>query len=803
MTRSLHRALVGLALAASPALAQDTDYSLTDVRVLQILEDHTLIADRPVTVRAMLDVDGPGGDVIDALLRVYVNGVEAADSPIFSLNGPKAFSGSSSPNLGGSMLNFAYIPPASNNVVFEVELNPAGPTQVPETDFGNNVLATAPQTFRVQELLTLMYSPIDYRPGGGSTPNLPDNELIKPGVGDAFVQGIFPGGTIEYRRTDAPSKLWTGSLNSSGSSLNSSLTNDLFLTSPQPDYIYGWVPGSLPYNGMAFINGVASMGNTQSVRHQRTYAHELGHNFGQSHNGLGMGVYGEDVERHLNEPLGLKKIKVVGLNDIMVAGQLTDTAWIHQNIFNQFLNHPDLALPLPPPSGQDSAPLREHLLVSGRWDRASGGLTLDPLLTVLAEEGSRPAAPAQADVLLSGLVDGQRVGVFPLTVRSSADEGPCVVEAGTDSGAPADPVIHFNALIPATAPDGRALQGLVVEGSGTHPLQARSLQASEHAPEVVVTAPVAGVPTGDTVRVAWQASDADGDDLSATVRYVVDGARHIVPIAVHTQASEVTVDLTGLPHFVPGAGHFEVSVSDGFRTTRARSAALTGPGAYAGAGGSPPFVDIYHPDDGLTFRKGAPLILHSSGWDLEDDALNGASISWSSDVDGFLATGRRLIYPDLSVGVHDITVTATDSGGQQTSATHTIEVIDRQLPAIDGTVCATDLGFGGPGSAVVSLCGEDLTTGGDATLTLSGAPASTLAVLVYGLTNAPVPFKGGQLVPVPWAGLISLNTDVGGGLVVPNVNGGGAHFTLFLQFVVVDGGQPEGFALSNALQAEF
>ena len=839
-------ALAHLTLTAGALRAQDTDYSITDIRVLQILEDGALVGDRPVTVRTMVGVTGPNDPpaAIDALLRVYVDGVEAADSPVYSLNGPALIEGNSIKSDSKTMLNFACIPPVSTDVVFEVQLNPPGPNHVPEAVLGNNSASTASLSFREQEVLTLMYSPIDYRPGGGTLPNLPDPDLIKPGVGDAFVQGIYPGGVMEYRRSDAPSKLWTGSLSSSGSALNSSLNTDLLLTNPQPDFIYGWVNGGLPYNGMAFINGVAAMGNTEPSRHQRTYAHELGHNFGLSHNSLVMGVFGEDVERHLFVPTGLKKVKLPSLYDIMVAGQLTKSAWVHPNSFTVFLNHPDLSLPATDldsaDAGEPSAAVGRptpHLLVSGRWDRATGELLLDPVLEVLTDHGSRPAAAAHADLLLLGLVDGEVAVPFAVTARNSGDEGGCVDAgagngcgtvdgtvdgtgdgtgvAGTlggadtvdggghDSDQPFDPVTHFAVLMPATSSGGRALQGLSVVGTGSHPLRSVQRRASAHAPVVQVLSPAADVPTGSLVTLRWAADDADGDALSTTVRYVPDGRTHSVPLVTHSTARQLTVDMTGLPQFVPGSGYFELLVSDGFRTTRARTAALTGPGAYAGAGGALPFVEIYHPDDGTSFNKGANLILHSSGWDLEDGALTGASVEWFSDVDGRLGTGRRFVVDDLSVGDHLITVIATDSGGQQSSATHAIVVNDRDLPDLPGEICAIDLGLGGPGSAGVSLCGGDLTTGGSADLELVGGPANTPAYLLLGLTNGSVPLKGGTVVPFPWDVMIDLSTNGSGALSVPGITGPGFPATVFLQYVLVDGGQAQGFAFSNALQVEF
>ncbi len=800
-------------LTASTTFAQDTDYTLSSVRPMQIIRTGALIGERPVTVRALIAVSGPNTPNVsmDGLMRVYVDGIEAMDSPVFSLNGPLLVEGDSDPTLSKSMLNFAYIPPVSDDVVFEVQLNPPGPNHVLETDLSNNTTSTASLSFGEQELLTLMYSPIDYRPSGGAVPNLPDDDLIKPGVGDAFVQGIYPGGEFEYRRTDAPSKLWTSSLSGSGSALNSSLKTDLLLTNPRPDFIYGWVPGGLPYNGQAFINDVASMGNTQTSRHQRTYAHELGHNFGQFHNSLTTNVLGEDVERHLAIPLSLGKIKIKTLLDIMVPGQLTPTAWIHQSTFESFYNHPDLSLPATDQdAGDDAAGSGQptpHLLVSGRWDRQTGDLSLQPVLEIMATEASRPALPGQEDLLIRGLLNGAPVGGFALSARSSADEGSCAevpAESDQDSDMPSDPVTHFTALIPAQTLDGQRLEGLSITAAGTHPAVPTTIRASAHAPEITVLSPTAQTLTGQQLTLRWDTHDADGDALHTTVRYVPDGQHKTLPLITHSTANVATIDLAGLPHFVPGQGYIELLVSDGFHTTRATTAPLNGPGAYASAGGQPPFVEIYHPDDQKNFKKSSSVILHSSGWDLEDNALTGASIQWTSDLDGNLGSGRRFIVSTLSLGTHQITVTATDSAGQQTSRTHTLTINDRDLPDVTGEFCALDLGLAGPGNAAVSLCGDDLTmAGGSADLELAGAPSNTTAYLALGLANGSVPLKGGTLVPFPWASLTALQTDGMGALSIPNVTGTGTPLTVFLQFILVDPVQTQGFGFSNALQVEF
>ena len=118
---------------------------------------------------------------------------------------------------GADTLNFVFVAPELTGVTLAAEVNPTGPGQLPESDYSNNGL-TLVVDFICKGIPEVLYVPIDYRPSGGPTPNLPDPALIEPGVGDNFIQAIFPGKYWEYRPADVPSKLWTSSLSGTGSS---------------------------------------------------------------------------------------------------------------------------------------------------------------------------------------------------------------------------------------------------------------------------------------------------------------------------------------------------------------------------------------------------------------------------------------------------------------------------------------------------------------------------------------------------------------------------------------------------------
>jgi hypothetical protein len=118
-----------------------------------------------------------------------------------------------------------------------------------------------------------------------------------------------------------------------------------------------------------------------------------------------------------------------------------------------------------------------------------------------------------------------------------------------------------------------------------------------------------------------------------------------------------------------------------------------------------------------------------------------------------------------------------------------------------GVTCQASLGFAGPGTGTLSICGGDLSGGNPATLEITGAAPNATAVLLAGGAFGPTPFKGGTLVPVPFVLTVLLPLD-GAGAVSANVPGGGGPLTLYVQALYADGGQALGFGITNALEVD-
>jgi subtilisin family serine protease len=88
----------------------------------------------------------------------------------------------------------------------------------------------------------------------------------------------------------------------------------------------------------------------------------------------------------------------------------------------------------------------------------------------------------------------------------------------------------------------------------------------------------------------------------------------------------------------------------------------------------PPVATITAPAPGVGFSQGAPVTFAGTGSDPEDGALSGASLTWTSSLDGAIGTGTSFTSSTLSAGAHVITLTARDSRNVTGTATRSITV---------------------------------------------------------------------------------------------------------------------------------
>jgi glucose/arabinose dehydrogenase len=87
-----------------------------------------------------------------------------------------------------------------------------------------------------------------------------------------------------------------------------------------------------------------------------------------------------------------------------------------------------------------------------------------------------------------------------------------------------------------------------------------------------------------------------------------------------------------------------------------------------------PTVQITEPAGMLAVPESTAVIFKGDATDPEDGTLSGASLEWTSSLDGPLGTGDSMRISDLSVGNHVVAFTATDSKGLAASATVPVTV---------------------------------------------------------------------------------------------------------------------------------
>lgn len=257
------------------------------------------------------------------------------------------------------------------------------------------------------------------------------------------------------------------------------------------------------------------------------------------------------------------------------------------------------------------------------------------------------------------------------------------------------------------------------------------------------------------------------------------------------------------PHDAPGSTTFEMPIPSNFMNSQILFVTLIGP---------PAGLEVLHTTWSLTFFSpaggtpaseihleiGLPVNGAVTHWEI-----TGAELGWPAANGTFSATlGSDQLNGVLDGGLlggtfGDLSIFPTSGGvtGQFLDSKIVLELAETET-------CQADLGFGGPGSMSVSVCGDALAAGGSATLEVASAPASATAFLVLSTTATPVPFKGGTLVPVPVLAVLALPTDAAGGASL-HVPGGGGPFTAYAQAAAPDGSQPKGYALSNALELSF
>ena len=715
--RSAQSLAAFLGALVSVAVAHAVDLTVASVEVTQglsaVLGEHPLVARNATLVRVTVGVNGssrPQADV-DAILRIYSNGVEIPESPVYSSNGPIVAPLAPSSSNQNDTINFLCLPPEGPAITFLVTVNPFG--TVAESAMRNNTMVLLSKAFVCRKMVEIAYVPVNYTPGGG----LPPASMIEPGVGDAFLRAIYKVGDWNYHRSPLPPPTHVLDINFSNINLLNTLLDIRQNQIPaagyeRPEFVFGWLPGN-PYigNGQALSTpGPVAFGNTDPVRFQRTFAHEIGHCWGQPHNQFTIGSVGFDVEQQLRDPLGIAPVMQATKRDVMVPSLNTADAWVASPTYLDAIDDArSQCTAFDGGDGSGGAPADDAaatsvLRIAGVHDHVMRRVTLEP---AMVHERVRPTDddPAGNVLVESFDADGARLHAVRVSTQSCRES---CAEAGHMHAATA---LHVN--LPRVVDGREAARVVVREIRGASAGRALAeLVRSAHAPRVTALSVAwdehgAG-PLAGRARIEWSATDADGDALVADLLYSPDGGDSWLPIAVGETTGSFEFDPKDVPASEGALGRFAVRVSDGMNIGHAQGA-----NQRFGAG-QPPDVHIIGPTANDVVPQGATVVMHGSAWDIEDRLLRDSSVSWTSSLDGPLGTGRLLVRRNLSVGTHVLTCSGSDSSGLTSERSVTIQVTPRVFNNAnldgEGTVSAADLvillsEWGGTGMGDLDLDG--------------------------------------------------------------------------------------------------
>ena len=197
---------------------------------------------------------------------------------------------------------------------------------------------------------------------------------------------------------------------------------------------------------------------------------------------------------------------------------------------------------------------------------------------------------------------------------------------------------------------------LVYVGGGTPP-------PANTAPSVSITAPTSGtsIDVVQSVTLTGNASDQEDGSLSGSLNWnsSLDGSLG--------SGANVTTTLSVGTHTITA----KVTDSGGLSANRSILIIVNNTQPPANTA---PTISIISPASGTSIDVAQSVTLTGNATDQEDGSLS-SSLNWTSSLDGSLGSGAN-VTATLSVGIHTITATVTDSGGLSASANINITVTD-------------------------------------------------------------------------------------------------------------------------------
>ena len=395
----------------------------------------------------------------------------------------------------------------------------------------------------------------------------------------------------------------------------------------------------------------------------------------------------------------------------MVAGQLTNVAWVDSGTYLDCLTdtRSQCTAFAPPGGGENPASDAQRVLqISGSYQHQVGRkpsrIELSPVNQI--DLASPTADDAQGDVLLQSFAAGGEL-LSSVRWKSATTRESC---AQCVNGRPH---LHANSavsiLIPAAVANQEPARIELRDLKSGNLLATRTRTASAPHIASLGSRMIDGVGvashsgTGPFVELFWDATDADGDALSADILLSCDGGQSWSAIGVNQRGASMKFALSDIPVAKNEQGIVKVRVTDGLNVVDAEMPTSIGnfgldasgskvldEGSIAGDSQwsnswlvNVPDIHLISPNASQSYPFGASILLHASGWDLEDQFLPDTAFTWTSSIAGAIGTGRQILVSTLNPGTHLITLRGTDSGGSFVEKSVSIIVTARVIFGAD------------------------------------------------------------------------------------------------------------------------
>lgn len=176
------------------------------------------------------------------------------------------------------------------------------------------------------------------------------------------------------------------------------------------------------------------------------------------------------------------------------------------------------------------------------------------------------------------------------------------------------------------------------------------------------------VVNGDVIGLAWDA--------------VAGAADYRVKVSENSDLTDCIIDATATAENFGPEGlsnsqtyYWQVAATDSYHNTGIGSPIWSFT-VDASHPNTVPVASITSPAQDSVFTTDDTITFSGNGSDAEDGDLSGASLVWRSNLDGLIGTGETCTSDTLSAGIHQITLTATDSEGATGTQSVTIAVND-------------------------------------------------------------------------------------------------------------------------------